>query len=213
MLITQSYLTLLRPQGLQPTRLLCPWNPPGKNTGVNCHSLLQGIFLTQGQKPGFPHCRQTLYSLSHQGSPAFTLIKLGLRSNYREGTQPHPLAENWIKDLLSMAPPIRARPRFPQGRAESLQSCLYPMDLQPTRLLCPQDSPGKNTGVVCHSLLQGIFPTQRQNSSVFSFLLWQASSLPLAPPGKPLTSPSYQEASTSLIHQRADRIKNHNHRK
>ena len=35
--------------GLQPTRLLCPWDPPGKNTGVGSHSLLQGIFLTQGQ--------------------------------------------------------------------------------------------------------------------------------------------------------------------
>ena len=34
-----------------------------------CHFLLQGIFPTQGLNPGFPHCRQTLYCLSHQGSP------------------------------------------------------------------------------------------------------------------------------------------------
>ena len=40
----------------------------GKNTGVGCHSLLQEIFLTQGLNPGLPHCRQTLYRLSHQGS-------------------------------------------------------------------------------------------------------------------------------------------------
>ena len=33
---------------LWPTRLLCPWDPPGKNTGVGCHFLLRGIFLTQG---------------------------------------------------------------------------------------------------------------------------------------------------------------------
>ena len=39
---------LLRLHGLQPTRLLCPWNFPGKNTGVGCYFLLQGIFLTQG---------------------------------------------------------------------------------------------------------------------------------------------------------------------
>ena len=45
-----SYLTL-RPQGLWPTRLLCPWDFPGKNTGVGCHSLLQGIFLTLGLNP------------------------------------------------------------------------------------------------------------------------------------------------------------------
>ena len=38
----------LRPQGLQPTRLLCPWDSPGKNTGVGCHALFQGILPTQG---------------------------------------------------------------------------------------------------------------------------------------------------------------------
>ena len=37
----------LRPNGLQPTRLLFPWDSPGKNTGVGCHVLLQGIFPTQ----------------------------------------------------------------------------------------------------------------------------------------------------------------------
>ena len=58
----------LRPRGLQPARLLCPWDFPGKNTGVGCHFLLQEIFLTQGLNQGLPHCRQTLYRLSHQGS-------------------------------------------------------------------------------------------------------------------------------------------------
>ena len=38
----------LRPYGLKPTRLLCPWDFPSKNTGVGCHFLLQGIFLIQG---------------------------------------------------------------------------------------------------------------------------------------------------------------------
>ena len=49
--------------------LLCLWNSPGKNTGVGSHSLLQRIFLTQGSNLGLLHCRQILYSLSHQGSP------------------------------------------------------------------------------------------------------------------------------------------------
>ena len=40
----------LWPFGLQPTRLLCPWDCPGKNTGVGCHFPLQGIFQTQGSK-------------------------------------------------------------------------------------------------------------------------------------------------------------------
>ena len=56
----------LRPHGLQPTRLLCPWDSPGKNTGVDCHSLLQRIFPTQGSNPGLPHCRQILYHLSNR---------------------------------------------------------------------------------------------------------------------------------------------------
>ena len=57
------------------TRLLCPWNSPGKNTRVSCHSLLQGIFLTQGSNPGLPHCRQILYHLSHQGRPHIICLK------------------------------------------------------------------------------------------------------------------------------------------
>ena len=35
---------------------------PGKNTGVGCHVLLQGIFATQGSNPGLPHCRDSLLS-------------------------------------------------------------------------------------------------------------------------------------------------------
>ena len=43
---------------------------PGKNIGVGCHALLQGIFPVQGSNPGLLHCRQILYHLSHQGSPS-----------------------------------------------------------------------------------------------------------------------------------------------
>jgi len=42
---------------------------PGKNTGVDCHALFQGIFLSQGSNPGLPNWRQILYHLSHQGNP------------------------------------------------------------------------------------------------------------------------------------------------
>ena len=59
----------LQPYGLQPARLLCPWDFPGKNTGVSCHFLLRGIFLTQGLNLGLLHCRQTLYHLNYQRSP------------------------------------------------------------------------------------------------------------------------------------------------
>ena len=49
-----------------PARLLCPWDPPGMNIVVGYHSLLQGIFLTQGLNLGLWHCWWILYCLSHQ---------------------------------------------------------------------------------------------------------------------------------------------------
>ena len=49
---------------------------PGKNIGMNSHSLLQGIFLTQGLNPGLLHCRQIPYCLSHQGSHIQALLLL-----------------------------------------------------------------------------------------------------------------------------------------
>ena len=55
--------------GPQSTRPLHPWDFPGKNTGVGCHFLLQGIFPTQGLNPGLRHCRLMLYRLNHQGNP------------------------------------------------------------------------------------------------------------------------------------------------
>ena len=67
-LVAKSCLTLAIPWTAA-CQLLCPWNSPGKSTGVGCHFLLQGIFLSQGSNPGLLHCRQMLYPLSHQGIP------------------------------------------------------------------------------------------------------------------------------------------------
>ena len=53
-----------------------------------------------------------------------------------------------------------------------------------TRLLCPWDSPGKNIGVDCHALLQGIFLTQGSNLCLLCLLHQQVGSFPLVPPGK-----------------------------
>ena len=57
------------PVDCNPPGSSCPWNFLGQNTRVDCHFLLQGIFLTQGLNPGLLHCRQILYHLSYQGSP------------------------------------------------------------------------------------------------------------------------------------------------
>ena len=53
--------------GLQSTRLFCPWDSPGKNTGVGCHFLLSGIFQTQGSNLSLLHWQADSLPLSHQG--------------------------------------------------------------------------------------------------------------------------------------------------
>ena len=61
--VSPSVADSLQPNALW---LLGPLNSPGKNYGVGCHSLLQGIFLTQGSNLGLVHCRQILYHLNHR---------------------------------------------------------------------------------------------------------------------------------------------------
>ena len=71
----QSCLTL-QPYGLWSARLLCPWDSPGKNTGVGCHALLQGFFPTQGLNPSvlcLLQCRQILYPMSYLGGPTSSI--------------------------------------------------------------------------------------------------------------------------------------------
>ena len=69
--VAQPCPTLWDPHELKLTGLLCPSNLPGKNIGVGCHFLFQGILLTQGLNLHLLcllHCRQILYPLSHQES-------------------------------------------------------------------------------------------------------------------------------------------------
>ena len=60
-LVAESCPTFSDSMDCKPARLLCPWDFPGKNTGVGGHSLLQGIFPTQGSNPHLLHWRQILY--------------------------------------------------------------------------------------------------------------------------------------------------------
>ena len=69
----QSCPTLCDLMGYYPTSLLCPSNSPGKNPGVGSHSLLQGIFLSQGLNPGLPYCRQGIL-LQMQGTQVQFLV-------------------------------------------------------------------------------------------------------------------------------------------
>ena len=67
-LVTQSCPTLCDPIDCSLPGSSVHGDSPGKNIGVGCHALLQGIFPTQGSNPDLPLCRWILYHLSHQGS-------------------------------------------------------------------------------------------------------------------------------------------------
>ena len=61
--VAQACLTFCDPHESQNARLLCPWDFPGKSTGVGCYFLFQGVFQIQGLNPGFLHCRQTFFTV------------------------------------------------------------------------------------------------------------------------------------------------------
>ena len=67
-------------------------------------------------------------------------------------------------------------------------------------LFHPWDSPGQNTGVGCHALLQGIFPTQGSNSCLLCVLHWQEGSLLLVPPVKPSGTEMSCQRPPFLVH-------------
>ena len=73
-----------------------------------------------------------------------------------------------------------------------------PHRLYPAKLLCPWDSPGKNTGVGCCALLQGIFHCQGLNPCLLCLLHWQAGSLPLVPPGKTYVCVCFSRSAVSI---------------
>ena len=68
--VTHSCLTLCNPMDYNLLGSSVYGDSPGKKTGVGCHALLQGSLPDPGIECGSPHCRQILYHLIHQGSPA-----------------------------------------------------------------------------------------------------------------------------------------------
>ena len=125
----------VRPHRRQPTRLPCRWDSPGKNTGVGCHFLLQCM-----QVKSESEVAQSCPTLSNPMDCSLP------------GSSIHGIFQARVLEWVAIS--------FYNAcmHAKSLQSCLTLCDptdgRQPTRLPRPWDSPGKNTGVGCHFLLQ-----------------------------------------------------------
>ena len=97
--VAKSCLTLLQPHGLQPTRLHCPWDSPGKNTGVGCHFLFQGIFQTHGSNPSLLHWEVNSLPLSHLGSPFISYV-VPLSISLRVNISLTVCSENWTGQYI-----------------------------------------------------------------------------------------------------------------
>ena len=83
-LVTQFVFDFLRSHGLQPARLLYPWDSPGKNTGVGKHSFFPGDLPNPEMNLGLLLCRQIPYYLSHQGSPGWIKCSYFLFLHYED---------------------------------------------------------------------------------------------------------------------------------
>ena len=103
--VVQACPTLLQPRQLKPTRLLCPWDFPGKNTEVGCHWLLQGISPIQGWNPcllRLLHWQADSLPLSHVGNPQKTgslmHYKYVLGADFVPGSLPSwHLQSSWVE--------------------------------------------------------------------------------------------------------------------
>ena len=172
---TQSCLTLCNLMDYS----LCPWDSPGKNTGVGFSACLQGIFKTQGLKPRILcvlHWHSGSLPLAPPGKPNILFILLlsyspqGLKESDMMYHMHRSFNEfcniSFLKKVLQFLNIKVETLSYSQAYSECVYVCvsrsvvsnsLRPHGLQPTRFLCPWDSPGKSTGVGCHFLLQNTF--------------------------------------------------------
>ena len=143
----------VRPRRRQPTRLPRPWDSPGKNTGVGCHFLLQ-CMKVKSESEVAQSC-PTLSNAMDRSLP---------------GSSVHGIFQARVLEWVAIA--FSLKRCSAAAAAKSLQSCptlCNPTDSSPTRLPCPWDSQGKNTGVGHHCLLQRRCSVQF-NSVVQSYL-------------------------------------------
>ena len=117
--------------------------------------------FSRGSNPGLPHCRESLYQLSYQGTPHGCILTSKFVKVYTSHMQIRRIPLHRPRKLkISLFLLLFSH----QVVCDSLQ----PHGLEPAGLLCPLDSPSKNAGVGRHSLLRGVFSTQESKLG----LLW-----------------------------------------
>ena len=165
----------LQPHGLQPSRLLCPWNSPGKNTEVDCHFLLLGLWLGIGLGLGLGFGssqlrdwtqvsfigRQILYHLSYQGA---------ISKAWQHSTPPHQpknlqnsLERHWAFGLVGLSLEWQFMPvymlqvvgtsRLTSGKNNRITWCLQDWVLEPDFLLFSSALPSRNCVVFSQLLI------------------------------------------------------------
>ena len=188
----------MQPHGLYPTRLLCPWDFPGDSTGVDCHLLLQGIFPNQGLNPGLPHCRQTLYHLSHQGSPPhlFNSYFQGM-TFLLDGLEIYMQAKS-IQSCATLCDPMDCSPPGPLFVGFSRHEYWRGLPLPP-----PADLPNpgiKPVSLMSPALAAGFFTTavhgvaNSRTLSLFTFICWRRKWQPT-----PVCLPGESQGRGSLV--------------
>ena len=157
-------------------------------------------FPPLGIEPTSPALQADPLPLSHLGSPESTLtpyfFKFWLLWLYRDPA--HPFSYSLILSLKCSVTSVKIKAEFSScwtlftvtfvivlshfnHDLVTKYDSLWPYELWASMLLCHWDSPGKNNGVCCHALLQGIFLTKESNLCLLHFLHWQVDSLPLTP--------------------------------
>ena len=108
-LVAQSCLTVCDSMDYSPPGFSVHGDSPGKNTGVGCHALLQGIFLTQRSDSGLLQCRRILYQVSYPGSPTYWILywkwRTELLSEYKRIFKCIGCSPSWSHGWLGAATP------------------------------------------------------------------------------------------------------------
>ena len=128
-LVAQWYLTLCHPHGLQPARLLCPWNSPGKNTGVGSHSFSKGFSWPSDQPSSSALQADSLTSghpLSYLGIPGGSDGKVSVhnvQTRFNPWVRKIPWRRKWQPTPVFLPGEIHGQRSLedysPRGRKES----------------------------------------------------------------------------------------------